>query len=60
VCNHLFYGLLHRAARAGCRHQTGFLHLPLLPEQVRPGRKTPSCSLAQQAEGVRRAIGACL
>jgi pyroglutamyl-peptidase len=60
VCNHLFYGLLHRAARAGCRHQTGFLHLPLLPQQVRPGQKTPSCGLAQLVEGVRRAIAACV
>lgn len=56
VCNHLFYGLLHRAVLAGAEHHTGFLHLPLLPGQVRRKQALPSCPLAVMAEGVRRTI----
>lgn len=56
VCNHVFYGLMHRlAARPGVRG--GFMHLPLLPAQAarRPG---PSLPLATQVEGVRIALAA--
>ncbi|WP_196886205.1 pyroglutamyl-peptidase I [Rubrivivax gelatinosus] len=56
VCNHVFYGLMHRlAARPGVRG--GFMHLPLLPAQAarRPG---PSLPLATQVEGVRVALAA--
>jgi pyroglutamyl-peptidase len=60
LCNHLFYSLLHRAAVTGCSHQTGFLHLPLLPEQVTTRRPLPSRSLGELVEGVRRAIWACV
>jgi pyroglutamyl-peptidase len=60
ICNHLYYGLLHRAATEGSTHQTGFIHLPLLPEQVPVGQRTPSCGLEQMAEGVRLAIVACI
>jgi pyroglutamyl-peptidase len=60
VCNHLFYSLLHRAALAGRSHVTGFLHLPLLPEQVDPKRPLPSWPAAALAAAVRQAIGACL
>jgi pyroglutamyl-peptidase len=60
ICNHLYYGLLHRAAAEGSTHRTCFLHLPLLPEQVPAGRRTPSCGLEQMAEGVRLAIAACV
>ncbi|MCK7493813.1 MAG: hydantoinase B/oxoprolinase family protein [Comamonadaceae bacterium] len=52
VCNHVFYGLMHRLApRPGVRG--GFVHLPLLPEQAarRPG--APSLPLATQVDGVR-------
>jgi pyroglutamyl-peptidase len=35
VCNHVFYGLQHMAKRrSGMR--SGFMHLPLLPEQGQP------------------------
>jgi pyroglutamyl-peptidase len=60
VCNHLFYGLLHRAAVGGHRHRTGFLHLPLLPEQVDPKKPLPSWPLNRLVEGVRRAVWACV
>jgi pyroglutamyl-peptidase len=60
VCNYLFYNLLHRSAVAGLRHQTGFLHLPLLPNQVDPRRPQPSRDLAELADAVRRAIRQCV
>ncbi len=60
VCNHLFYGLLHRAARQARAHRTGFIHLPLLPGQVGSGETVPSCKLSVLVEGVRRALEACV
>jgi pyroglutamyl-peptidase len=60
VCNHLYYGLLHRAAVAGLSHHTLFLHLPLLPQQVPDGIAWPARPLEVLAEGVRRAIRVCL
>jgi pyroglutamyl-peptidase len=64
VCNHFFYGLLHRAALVGATHRTAFLHIPLLPGQVpatRPGRKPqPSCPLEQLVEAVGAAVAACV
>lgn len=52
VCNHLFFGLMHRLRRS--RVVGGFMHLPLLPEQSQ-GRLAglPSMPLAQQIEGTR-------
>jgi len=58
VCNHLLYSLLHRAARNGRTHPTGFLHLPLLPEQIKAGEELPSLPLSQMSEGVCVAITA--
>lgn len=60
VCNHLYYGLLHRAETKGAIHQTGFIHLPLLPGQVNRRRPKPSMSLEHLAEGIRLAITTCL
>jgi pyroglutamyl-peptidase len=60
VCNHLFYGLLHRAARHERPPKVGFLHLPLLPGQLRRGDRWPSCELSVLVEGVRRAVEACV
>jgi pyroglutamyl-peptidase len=56
VCNHFLYGLLHRAAQSRRTHLTGFLHLPLLPEQLRPEEKLPALPRQQLAEAVRVAI----
>ncbi|WP_366103769.1 pyroglutamyl-peptidase I [Ottowia sp.] len=57
VCNHVFYGLMHRLATepalAGARG--GFVHVPLLPEQG-----TPSLALEDQVKGLRAAIAAAL
>jgi pyroglutamyl-peptidase len=58
VCNHVFYGLMHALRRRrGVR--AGFMHLPLLPEQV-AARATvpaqPSLPLATQVQGVRLSL----
>ena len=37
VCNHVFYGLMHAAARRGSAIRAGFLHVPCLPQQAAPG-----------------------
>jgi pyroglutamyl-peptidase len=60
VCNHLFYGLLHAALREGRTHRTGFLHLPLFPEQLGKNDPTPARDLELLAEGVRLALAAAL
>ena len=61
VCNHLFFGLMHRIATrpvAGLRG--GFIHSPCLPEQVarRPG--LPSMALDTVVAGLRIAIATAL
>jgi pyroglutamyl-peptidase len=57
VCNHLFFGLMHRlAVRPGVRG--GFVHLPLLPEQAARHPGQPMLPLVTSIEGVRCAIEA--
>lgn len=55
VCNHVFYGLMHRLAtrpeHKGARG--GFIHVPLLPEQG-----APSLPLVQMVQGLRAGIRA--
>ncbi|MDI4631528.1 pyroglutamyl-peptidase I [Pelomonas sp. V22] len=55
VCNHVFYGLMHRLATrpqlAGVRG--GFVHLPALPEQAARKPGLPSMALATQIEALR-------
>lgn len=65
VCNRVFYGLLHHLALRRLRIPAGFLHLPLLPEQVaercrREGSAQPLASLDfdTQLRGLRAALGA--
>ena len=57
VCNHVFYGLMHRLATdqrlAGTR--AGFIHVPLLPEQG-----SPSLPLQTMVEGLRVGLGCAL
>ncbi|HEY6135560.1 MAG TPA: pyroglutamyl-peptidase I [Rubrivivax sp.] len=54
VCNHVFYGLQQRLAGSGVR--SGFMHVPLLPEQTlgRPG--VPDLPLATMVAGTRLVI----
>lgn len=60
VCNHVFYGLQHRLAGSGVR--SGFVHLPLLPQQAAalPGVSHPSLPLALQVQAVQRALEVAL
>ena len=57
VCNHVFYGLMHRlATHPGLRHaRGGFVHVPWLPEQG-----SPSLPLADVVSGLRTVVRAAL
>lgn len=57
VCNHVFYGLQH-ALRRRRAARSGFMHLPLLPEQSRAGQ--PSLPLAQMIDGTALALATAL
>ncbi len=60
ICNHVCYGLAHFAAtERGGKMKTGFIHIPLLPEQVigKPVT-TPSMSLETVLKGIELAIEA--
>ncbi len=50
VCNHLFYGVQHYLRGKSIRH--GFVHIPLLPEQVTDGNH-PSMSLDMIVAGLK-------
>jgi len=54
VCNHLFYGLQH--ALRGTSVRSGFMHIPLLPEQAARLPGQPSMALASMTAGVRLAL----
>lgn len=61
VCNHLFFGLMHRiATRPVAGMRGGFIHIPYLPAQVaqRPG--LPSMALDTVIAGLRTAIATAL
>jgi pyroglutamyl-peptidase len=52
LCNHVFYGLMHEAAKSGGRFRGGFLHVPYLPSQAALIRGAPSMALEQIVEGI--------
>jgi pyroglutamyl-peptidase len=52
VCNHLFYGLMHRAALAGNAWRGGFLHIPYLPQQAARHEGAPSMALEHIVQGI--------
>lgn len=56
VCNHVFYGLMHRAATARPRMRGGLLHVPYLPAQAArnadAGSGAPSMALADIVCGI--------
>jgi pyroglutamyl-peptidase len=58
VCNHVFYGLQQRLAGTGVR--SGFIHVPLLPEQAGQYPGKPALSLEDQVRGVRLALQVAL
>ncbi len=62
VCNHAFYGLMHHLASAeDSQRLGGFVHVPVLPEQVidkHPG--VPSMSLETIARGLTLGLQAAV
>lgn len=57
VCNHVFYGLQH-ALRRRRSARSGFMHLPLLPEQAHAGQ--PSLTLSTMVDGVALSLAVAL
>ena len=61
VCNHIFYGLMHRMATHPVAGQRGgFIHIPYLPEQAARFPGLPSMSLAAMVEALRVAVATAL
>lgn len=61
VCNHIFYGLMHRMAKHPVPGQRGgFIHIPYLPEQAARFPGQPSMSLATMVEALRVAVATAL
>ena len=58
VCNHVFYGLQQRLVGTGVR--SGFIHVPLLPEQAARYPGKPVLALEDQVRGVRLALQVAL
>jgi pyroglutamyl-peptidase len=57
VCNHLFFGLMHRiATRPVAGMRGGFVHIPLLPAQAARLGGPPSLALATGIEAMRIVI----
>jgi pyroglutamyl-peptidase len=57
VCNHVFYGLMH-ALQGQKKVRGGFIHVPFLPEQAKPGQ--PSLPLDAMTAAVAAAIAVAL
>lgn len=58
VCNHVFFGLQHALRDSPVR--SGFMHIPLLPEQAARHAHAPSMSLATMCQGLRLALQVAL
>ncbi|MEW6021054.1 MAG: pyroglutamyl-peptidase I [Pseudomonadota bacterium] len=58
VCNHVFYGLMHRIAGTAIRG--GFIHVPYLPEQAAAFAGAPGMALEEIVEGLRAAVEAAV
>lgn len=54
VCNHIFFAMQH--ALAGTGVASGFIHVPLLPEQSGEFGDMPTMPLEQQVAGISLAI----
>ncbi len=59
VCNHVFFGLMHRLS-ATPAVRGGFMHLPLLPEQAARAPGQPSLPLATLVQGLEVALACAL
>jgi pyroglutamyl-peptidase len=54
VCNHVFYGLMHRTA--GMPVRAGFIHIPYLPEQAAAHPGAASMAKADMVKGLQIAV----
>ena len=54
VCNHIFYSLQH--ALVGTGKPSGFIHVPLMPEQAAEFEGQPTLPLEQQIQAIAAAI----
>lgn len=59
VCNHVFYGLMHKLEQCGGRVRGGFIHIPMLPEQA-ISRSGPSMGMEMILKGVEAGIRAAI
>ena len=58
LCNHLLYSSLHFSAQNGHTHNAGFIHIPLLPQQVvREHRDSPCMPLEMSRKALTLIIG---
>lgn len=55
VCNCVMYHALRYAKKSGSSMQAGFIHVPLLPEQVKPGESLPSLPLDEIVRALKTA-----
>ena len=55
VCDHLLYGLLHLAEEKYPHMKVGFIHVPMLPEQVTE-KTQPSMPLKEIVEALNAAV----
>lgn len=53
LCNQASYVALHTCATEGLPTRCGFVHVPVLPEQVAESRPTPSMGLETMRRGLR-------
>jgi pyroglutamyl-peptidase len=61
VCNHIFYGLMHRIGmQPGGEVRGGFIHIPYLPEQAARFPGAPSMALATMVAALRVAVSTAL
>ncbi|WP_042883766.1 pyroglutamyl-peptidase I [Cupriavidus necator] len=67
VCNHVFYGLMHRLAQhkghkdhKGGEVRGGFIHIPYLPEQAARHPGQPSLAQETLVKGLRQAVATAL
>ena len=54
LCNHIFYHLQHQMLESGVK--SGFVHLPLVNEQIAQYPNQPSWALKDLVQGVKAAI----
>jgi len=59
VCNHVFYGLMHKLEQWGGSVRGGFIHIPMLPEQA-VLRSGPSMGMEMILKGLEAGIRAAI